>query len=756
MSYPEPTSSIKNLSIKNKNGSSIILHDSQGTPIEFAYYTDIGWEIELRYDAIKPLFCRQPYTGKQKNLTKDILIASNDKRKILIQNSDSKIAVDPKDGHFTIFDSSQEKIFETISPSFTYHKYPVQIYERLMSRKVTDFSFRAPFAPKGELFATHMVRFQYPRPSDAILGIPGQSGESNRNGYRFELYNSDDYLHLPLRNPLYQSWPILFHKNTSDSGWICIFHDNPSRTFIDIGDFYENLITFEALTGNTRIYILYGTTLKQVSHKLSLLLGTTQFPPLWAFGYQQCRFSYMSTAELLKVVGKMEKENVPLDTIYCDIDMFDGFRVFTKNKKTFGNLPQINKKLLKKNIRTLTIMDPCIKIDGNFSVYKQLKKSGGYLKNPDGSDFIAKVWPGNCLLPDFSNTKIRKWWAQFQKRWTKENNLNGIWNDMNEPSNFDGMTKTTSKSYWSHGEFKNEYNLYGYYMAQASTLGWEKAHPDKRGLIISRSGYPGIQQYAVIWHGDNYAWWEHLRLALHTAIAYSLCGVYYTGTDVPGFTGNPPDDLAIRFFQLGAFLPFYRGHSIYFAKDKEPYAFKKETKHYIKQAILLRYSLLREWYSGFEQAIRLQQTPLVPIFDKKQSYIPDEFTLFGKYLIAPILERDQKKRLIYLPHGYWYTLGNTKNPQKGDSWITIDVDLSTIPIYVKAGTILTRNTVGKTTVDTFKSPEKFEVYPNHNGQASGYWFSDDGISLNKKNKKRYLLRLNPKGKIKKIRLKDKQ
>lgn len=746
MAYPKPTTSLKNLSIKNKKGGTIILQDRQGTPIEFSYYKNIGWEIEVRYDTINPLFCRQPYTGKQSKLKKNFLASVNDKKKIQIQGSDSNIILDPTYGQFAITNPNNEKVFETIAIPFSYHKKPVQIYENLMSTKITDFSSRAPFTPKGELFATHMVRFQYPRPQGIVLGIPGQSGEANRNGYRFELYNTDNYLHTPNRNPLYQSWPILFHKNASGSGWLCIFHDNPSRTFIDVGDFYENLITFEALTDNARVYILFDTTLEKVAHKLSLLLGTTQFPPLWAFGYQQCRFSYMNTAELRHVAKKMEENNIPLDAIYCDIDMFDGFRVFTKDKKAFSDLHKVSKKLLAKNIRTITIIDPGVKIDDQFSVYQQLKKSGGYLKNPDGSAFIAKVWPGKSLFPDFSNPKIQAWWAGLQKKWVKENNLNGIWNDMNEPSNFDGMTRTTSQSRWSHGELKNEYNLYGYYMAKASAMGWEKTHPNKRGLIISRSGYPGVQQHAVIWHGDNHAWWEHLRLALNTAVAYSLCGAYYTGADVPGFTGNPPDDLAIRFFQLGAFLPFFRGHSIFFAKDKEPFSFKKETKHYIKQAIMLRYSLLREWYSGFAQAIQEKQSPLMPVFDSGQSYIPDEFTLFGKFLIAPILERDQKKRLIYLPPGNWYTLGDTENPQNGDSWITVDADLSVIPVYVKAGTILTRNKVGKTTIETLKNPERFEVYQNRNGRAEGYWYTDDGLS--KKDKK---------GKFKKlVSFRDKQ
>jgi alpha-glucosidase len=697
MSYPEP-----------------IATDRTKIPFEVNEYKDIGWELEVRYDKVYPEFKRQPYTGNQEKLEK------------------------------------KQSDLQTIPLSFTvsHHPQAVFIYEHLMSRKVTDFSTRAPFAPKGEVFETHMVRFQYPRPSGVVLGIPGQSGEANRNGYRFELYNTDEFLHIPLRNPLYQSWPILFHKNNDDSGWVCIFHDNPSRTFIDIGDFYEDTVTFESLTGNTRVYIICGKTLQDVSNKLTILLGVPQFPPLWAFGYQQCRFSYMSTQELRSVVLKMKTESIPIDAIYCDIDIFDGFRVFTKNKKTFSDLPETSQVLQNEGVHTLTIMDPGVKVDEDFWVYKELKKSGGYLKNADGSDFIGKVWPGDSLYPDFSNPHIQDWWANLQKHWVEENNLSGVWNDMNEPSNFDGMGKKTSQSFWSHGKLANEYNIYGYYQAQASAQGWRKSHPNTRGLIITRSGYPGVQKHAVIWHGDNCAWWEHLRLALHTAVSYSLCGAYYTGADIPGFTGNPPDDLAIRFFQLGATLPFFRGHSIFFAKDKEPYAFGLEVVRHIRNAIYLRYSLLREWYSGFEHSIRTKQSPLFPVFDKTGQYIPDQFLLFDKFLVAPVLERDERKKLVYLPAGLWYPLGEEHNPIHGDQWLILDITLASLPIFVKGGSIITRNTVGSNTKETLQKKESYEIYKDHNGNAAGYWFSDDESTINDPKAQRVLLTYTN-GKVKK-------
>jgi len=198
---------------------------------------------------------------------------------------------------------------------------------------------------------------------------------------------------------------------------------------------------------------------------------------------------------------------------------------------------------------------------------------------------------------------------------------------------------------------------------------------------------------------------------------------------VPGFTGNPSDDLAVRFFQLGAFLPFFRGHSIYFAKDKEPYAYGKRATVLIRKAVELRYSLLREWYSGFEQAVRTATPPLLPVVDAAGVLVRDHVLLFDKFLVAPVMERDQTRKLVYLPEGEWYAFGKPKRRIRGGRWMAIAVRDATIPIYVRAGSIVTRNTVGMNTEATLASPESFDVYPDAAGSAKGYWYGDDGESL---------------------------
>lgn len=738
MAFIEPASTLGALRLAAHEPTLATLTDEHGHLLEISHLADVGWSMELRYDKQYPHIARQVHTGAQERLPLAEIAAQADAGAITVRAGGGEIRFDAGNGRFTVRDGDRTSIISSDTP-FSHHPENVHLYEGLMSLKVTDLAERAPFSPKGNTFETRMVRFQYQRPSDTVLGLPGQTGEMNRNGYRFELYNTDEVSHTPARKPLYQSWPILFHRSADRSHWVCVFHDNPSRTFVDIGDFYPDKVTFESQAGNTRLYILTGDTLEDISRKLAILLGGNPLPPLWAFGYQQCRWSYMSTEDIRKVVRSFAEHDIPLDAMYYDIDYMDGFRVFTKNAMTFGEMADCLAETKKAGIHSVCIVDPGVKADENYDIYKRVMASKSYLTNEDGSPFIGVVWAGKSVFPDFGDEAMQSLWSDMQKEWLDTHPFDGVWNDMNEFSNFDGANAASIKAHTKRGPIVSEWNLYGYNMAKSSRLGMTKWRPDVRSVVITRSGYPGVQQHAVIWHGDNQAWWEHLRLALETAIQYSIAGAYYTGPDVPGFTGNPPDDLAVRFFQLGAFLPLFRGHSIYFSKDKEPYAYGGEATRIIRDTIRLRYSLLREWYAGFEYAVRTNTPPLQPVFDESGTLVRDHALLFGKFLFAPVMERDQRMKLVYLPEGTWYRFGDTTETVEGGRWIQLPIAFETIPLYVRAGSIVVRNGVASTAAASLALPETFDVYPDADGKATGYWYGDDGSSVHDPDAQRYLL-----------------
>jgi alpha-glucosidase len=677
--YPEPPVRCANLSW-DKETSTFTGND--GSVLHVRYLQNTAWELVITHAGETPV--HHPFTGGQDQLHTSGLHQTGDSDIVTLKpmNNNEELSVTCSSGAIR-FSHDSHSIIEADAP-FASHAEPQNIYEGVMSLKITDFSDRSPFGPIGTLYPTRMVRFQYKKPSGPILGLPGQAGEMNRDGYRFQLYNTDTFMHTPDRPPMYQSWPILFHRDVSGNGWTCIFHDNPSRTFVDVGDFYPDTITFESQSGPSRIYVLHGSTLLEVSEKLSRLLGGCKMPPEWAFGYQQCRWSYMSTDEIRDVAKKMREEEIPCSALYFDIDYMDEFRVFTHHRERFHDLHICLEDLKKLGIHSVCIVDPGMKIDDKNDAYKKILESGKILRTVDGDPFVGSIWPGKSVFPDYKEEGMQELWSDLQKEWLQLFPFDGVWNDMNEPSNFDGQNKVTSQALHADGSsVRDDWNLYGYHMARASRRGMEKAgNPD--GLVITRSGYPGVQQYAVVWHGDNQAWWEHMRLAIDTAITYSLCGAFYTGPDVPGFTGNPPDDLAIRFFQLGAWLPLFRGHSIYFSKDKEPYAFAPKTAAIIKRAIRERTAMQQEWVDAFKKACAEHQSPMMPVFTDKGHIARDQFLLFDRYLVAPVTERDQEIRSIYLPEGSWKRLHDDSRTVTGNQWITEQLTLESIPVFVRA------------------------------------------------------------------------
>ncbi|NDC37167.1 MAG: hypothetical protein EBZ48_03840, partial [Proteobacteria bacterium] len=431
MAFSEPSSVFNALTPELAPDSSVVfLRDANGLALEIRHLTSIGWWLELRFDLHDAGVIQQPLTGVQATLQRSSLVlTTSDSHAEITTQSGDRISISRTTGEFVLSTGSNE-IFRSDPAPFRSHREFVEVCEGVQSLKITHFEPGEFLPPLGVTFSSRMTRFSYPRPRGVVLGLPGQSGELNRNGYRFELYNTDEFLHTPARKPLYQSWPILMHPDVSGSGWIGVFHDNPSRTFVDVGDFYPTSVTFEALTGNTRVFILAAADLSGITERLSALLGPAPLPPAWAFGYQQCRWSYTSAEEVLRVASRFREERIPCDALYFDIHYMDGYRIFTNDKKWFAELKACLEELHCKQMRAVCIVDPGVKVDPEFPVYQRLLFEGRVLQGDDQNPFVVRVWPGECVLPDFSAPAVQELWGDIQSRWLVEFPFDGIWNDM--------------------------------------------------------------------------------------------------------------------------------------------------------------------------------------------------------------------------------------------------------------------------------------------------------------------------------------
>ena len=310
---------------------------------------------------------------------------------------------------------------------------------------------------------------------------------------------------------------------------------------------------------------------------------------------------------------------------------------------------------------------------------------------------------------------------------------------MNEPSVFNrNGTIDDDIIHPSDGENKLHeqiHNIYGHLMSQTTYEGVQKLLPNKRIFVLSRAAYLGTHRYAGTWTGDNIASWSHLQLSLPMLMNMAAANQVMVGPDIGGFLGKPSSELLIRWYQAGCFYPYFRNHTIKNI-SQEPWIFGKKAEKIIRKTIQFRYSLLVYIYDSIRSAcltvipafralwIDYPKDPMVHMPEWSET----EYLFGDSILVAPILNRGNRKRKVYLPKGNWYSFDGEKF--EGGKIHDISVPLEKLPVFVKEGSIIPfieKNI--QHTGEIFESEISLRVYPC-DSEANALVYLDDGESLN--------------------------
>lgn len=265
-------------------------------------------------------------------------------------------------------------------------------------------------------------------------------------------------------------------------------------------------------------------------------------------------------------------------------------------------------------------------------------------------------------------------------------------------------------------------------MARATAEGVKQFRNGERTLIITRSGYSGLQRYSSVWTGDNIATFEHLWLADVQAQRLAISGISFCGSDIGGFINSPSPELMMRWIQLGIFHPFCRVHSSGDHGDQEPWSFGEECTNVFRKFVELRYQLLPYIYTTFYQYYA-EATPMMrPLvfFDQHDSETKDrdhEFLCGDHMLICPVIKEAAISKKVYLPSAQWYNYW-TKQILEGGKEHVVSAPLDQIPIFIKAGGIVplypVQQYVGEQKIETVS----LAVYYK-DGQEISYFYDDD-------------------------------
>ena len=540
---------------------------------------------------------------------------------------------------------------------------------------------------------------------DVVYGLGENVRGINKRGWVYESKCSDDPNHTESKRSLYGAHNFIIIADADNpAASKGLFIDYPGRVIFDIGYLDKNELVITVCSGNFTAYVVSPAMdgadgsdnhLYSIVRQFRHIIGKSYVPPRWAFGYQQCRWSYMSADEVCGVVDSYRKRNIPIDAVYLDIDYMERYKDFTVNKETFPDFADFVKKMREKHIHLVPIIDAGVKIEDGYDTYEEGRKNGYFCKEADGEDFVAGVWPGRVHFPDVLNEDARRWFGHGYKV-LLDAGIDGFWNDMNEPAifysekhlkevfdkiddykgknldiqsffEFKGMVEGVANNLGDYERFYHRatqpdgeavvrhdhvHNLYGFNMTRAASESFKELAPDKDILMFSRASYIGMHRYGGIWTGDNHAWWSHILLSLKMLPSLNMCGFMYVGSDIGGFNDNTTEELLMRWMGLAVFVPLMRNHAAAGTRYQELYRFTDTDV--FKNIVTMRYALIPYLWEAYRKAVEQDTLMYRPLGfehpeDKVAVATEDQIYVGEDIMICPVYTQNAVGRYVYLP-----------------------------------------------------------------------------------------------------------
>ena len=471
-------------------------------------------------------------------------------------------------------------------------------------------------------------------------------------------------------------------------------------------------------------YTVFAGNADEVISSYRQLTGEAPMMPLWALGYIHCRERFNTQDEILENAGEFRKRKLPIDVIVQDWQYWGkhGWNAMRFDEDRYPDPVAMIRKLHDMNIRFM--ISVWSKIDVNSVVGKQMTEKGFYIPETDWIDFF------NPAAADF-------YWQNFSKGLLKPYQIDAWWQDATEPENDDLHNRRVNNGK-SPGEVYR--NIYPLFVNKTVYEGLRKDAPEKRAMILTRSGFSGIQRYATAtWSGDVGNDWETLRRQISGGLGQMASGLPWWTYDAGGFfrpsdqhTNKEFHERLLRWLQASVFFPLMRVHG--YMSQTEPWRYGEDVEKIASQYLNFRYSLLPYIYSHAADVTFSGSTlmrPLVMDFpnDNKALEQKHEFMFGQSLLVAPVTESAVGKWNVYLPTNssgwidFW-----SGNKNEGGQFIDVDVDITKIPLFVKSGSIIPLCFGKQYASEKTEQPMEIRVYPGED--ASFVFYEDEGDNYN--------------------------
>ena len=413
------------------------------------------------------------------------------------------------------------------------------------------------------------------------------------------------------------------------------------------------------------------------------LTGAPAVPPRWSFGFWLGRITYLRQDEVEQVAGELRRREIPADVVHIDTGWFatDYVCDLTFSPDRFPDPAGMTQRLAERGIKVCLWQWPNYNV--NSPLFDEGLRGGHLAKRPSGH---VHTFPGgygeDAGLVDFSDPDAVAWY-QDKLRSLFALGVSAIKVDYGDGAPSDAV--------YANVPSESMRNLYPVLYQRAV---WEATREaaSQRGeepVIWARAGWTGCQRYPVHWSGDGVARFDDLACVLRAALSIGLSGFPFYSHDVGGFSGNPSEELWVRWLQLGAFSSHVRAHG---SPPREPWEYGDRAEQLTRAYLDLRYRLLpylwTESVSAARTSLPVVRAMLLEHPDDPIAWTVDDQYYFGSsLLVAPVLEEGATRRTVWLPDGEWFDFW-TGAPIKGGRRVTVDAPLEKLPLFARGGSLV--------------------------------------------------------------------
>jgi alpha-D-xyloside xylohydrolase len=521
--------------------------------------------------------------------------------------------------------------------------------------------------------------------------------------------------------------------------------DNPSKTTISAG-FNEQTRWTSEVGDRVSFFVIEGATADEIYAGYRLLTGPTHMLPKAAYGYIQCKQRYASQKEVLDVAQGYRDRHLPADVMVVDWFYYTKMGQMDMDPKFWPDPVAMNKQLHAMGFETMISVWPRFVPEDRF--YNELREKGWLIHLADGTPINGLPYDRAGSDIDTTNPEAAKWYWKTIHDNILSLGFDSLWADETEPD------LPPDGAYFHIGPGTQFFNVYPLFHTAALYDGFRKDEPGKRSLILSRDAFTGAQANgAIFWSSDIYPTWDTFKRQIPTGLDFAASGLTYWSNDTGGWQYLPAEhhgahkplldpsdaranvggyddypELYTRWFQYATFLPIMRAHGS--RPANEVWSYGKQAEPILEKYLKLRYQLMPYIYSlGYHTWLTgapfMRALPLDFPDDPRVADLRDEYMFGPAFLVAPVTEQGATSREVYLPAGSdWYNYW-TNERVKGGQTITVQAPIDTLPLFVRAGSIIPLGVPVESTHEV-QAIAKVRVYPG--ADASFTLFSDDGMT----------------------------